>query len=44
MGSSSARYLFIIVLLLLPGLAFAQDATLTGTVKDTSGGVLPASP
>jgi len=41
MGSSSARYLFIIVLLLLPGLASAQDATLTGSVKDTSGGVLP---
>ena len=41
MGSSSARYLLLIVLLSMPSLASAQDATLTGTVKDSSGGVLP---
>ena len=37
---SSAKYLAIIALLLAPASAFAQ-ATLTGTVRDTSGAVLP---
>ena len=31
----------IAILLVVPVASFAQDATLTGTVKDTSGGVLP---
>ena len=31
----------IAMLLVVPVASFAQDATLTGTVKDTSGGVLP---
>src|SRR5262245_10983314 len=35
-----AKCLFILVVLLLPASAFAQ-ATLTGTVRDASGGVLP---
>src|SRR5687767_4920137 len=37
---SPAKYLAIIALLLAPATAFAQ-ATLTGTVRDTSGAVLP---
>jgi hypothetical protein len=37
---SSAKFLAIIALLLAPATAFAQ-ATLTGTVRDTSGAVLP---
>src|SRR5436189_3684832 len=35
------RLLLIAMLLFIPSASFAQDATLTGTVKDTSGGVLP---
>jgi hypothetical protein len=35
-----AKYLAIVALLLVPATAFAQ-ATLTGTVRDTSGAVLP---
>jgi hypothetical protein len=37
---SPAKYLAILALLLVPATAFAQ-ASLTGTVRDTSGGVLP---
>ena len=35
------RFLIVGVLLTLPVLAFAQEATLTGTVTDATGGVLP---
>ena len=35
------RVLLIGVILLLPVAAFAQDAVLTGTVTDSTGGVLP---
>jgi len=35
------RLLLIAVLLIVPATSYAQDATLSGTVKDTSGGVLP---
>jgi hypothetical protein len=35
------RFLFVGVLLALPVMAFAQEATLTGTVTDATGGVLP---
>ena len=35
------RNLLLAVFLLLPSLAFAQEATLSGTVTDTTGGVLP---
>jgi hypothetical protein len=36
------RRLFLIaVLLMFPAVSYAQDATLSGTVRDTSGGVLP---
>ena len=35
------RLLLIAVLLMLPVSSFAQDATLSGTVRDSSGGVLP---
>ncbi|MBI4887829.1 MAG: TonB-dependent receptor [Acidobacteria bacterium] len=35
------RFLTVGVLLSLPALAFAQEATLTGTVTDTTGAVLP---
>src|SRR5438105_2914198 len=35
------RLLGTIVILALPALTFAQDATLSGTVTDTTGGVLP---
>jgi len=35
------RLLLIAVLLLVPAMSFAQDATLSGTVRDSSGGVLP---
>jgi hypothetical protein len=37
---SPAKYLAVLAVLLLPATAFAQ-ATLTGTVRDNSGGVLP---
>ena len=35
------RFLIVGVLLALPVMAFAQEATLTGTVTDATGGVLP---
>jgi hypothetical protein len=35
------RLLGIVAILALPGIAYAQDATLSGTVTDTTGGVLP---
>jgi hypothetical protein len=35
------RLIFLCVLLALPALAFAQEATLTGTITDSTGGVLP---
>src|SRR4051812_12109442 len=35
------RTLLLAFLLLLPSRAFAQEATLSGTVTDTTGGVLP---
>ena len=35
------RFLIVGVLLTLPVMAFAQEATLTGTVTDATGGVLP---
>ena len=42
MGWRVARFPIVIaVLLAVPGAASAQDATLTGTVKDSTGGVLP---
>ena len=37
---SAAKYLAMLVLVLMPASAFAQ-ASLTGTVRDSSGGVLP---
>src|SRR4029450_11954960 len=37
------RLLTVGVLLILPALAFAQDATLGGTVVDSTGGVLPGA-
>ncbi|MBI4486837.1 MAG: carboxypeptidase regulatory-like domain-containing protein, partial [Acidobacteria bacterium] len=33
--------ILVAALLAVPVVAYAQDATLTGTVKDSSGGVLP---
>ena len=42
MRSSALRWLFIVgVILVLPVGGFAQEATLSGTVTDTTGGVLP---
>src|SRR4029434_7988207 len=35
------RALILIAVLLAPSLAFAQEATLSGTVTDSTGGVLP---
>jgi hypothetical protein len=35
------RFLIVGVFLTLPAIAFAQEATLTGTVTDATGGVLP---
>jgi hypothetical protein len=35
------RLLLIAVLLIVPAPSYAQDATLSGTVRDSSGGVLP---
>jgi hypothetical protein len=35
------RLLGIVAILALPGIAYAQDATRSGTVTDTTGGVLP---
>src|ERR1051326_2022616 len=32
---------FLLTLLLLPAAALAQDATITGTITDATGGVLP---
>ena len=37
------RLLLIAVLLIVPATSYAQDATLSGTVKDTSVGVLPVT-
>ncbi|MGE3844706.1 MAG: TonB-dependent receptor [Vicinamibacterales bacterium] len=42
MGSSVVkRLLLLAVMLALPGLAAAQEATIAGTISDTTGGVLP---
>src|SRR5262245_31694257 len=42
MGWRVVRALIVFaVLVVVPAIASAQDATLTGTVKDSSGGVLP---
>jgi len=41
MGRGPSRALVVIALLTLPALAHAQEATLGGIVKDTTGGVLP---
>ena len=35
------RGLTIGLLVILPGLAYAQEATLSGTVTDSTGGALP---
>jgi hypothetical protein len=35
------RFLMAAALLALPGLGYAQEATLTGTITDSTGGVLP---
>ena len=35
------RTAYVIAFIALPVLASAQDATITGTVTDTTGGVLP---
>src|SRR3989442_605347 len=35
------RTLFLLLLLLLPGSSYAQEATLSGTVTDSTGAVLP---
>ena len=34
-------FLAVGILLALPGIGFAQEATLTGAITDTTGGVLP---
>jgi carboxypeptidase family protein/TonB-dependent receptor-like protein len=39
--SVARRLLLVTAILGLPGLAYAQEATLTGTVADSTGGVLP---
>lgn len=36
-----ARLLLAATILVVPGLAYAQEAVLTGTVADSTGGVLP---
>ena len=42
MQSSVLRRLILLgAMLALPALAFAQEATVTGTVADSTGGVLP---
>jgi carboxypeptidase family protein/TonB-dependent receptor-like protein len=43
MGRIGRRFLAVAALLLLPALASAQDATLGGTVVDSTGGVLPGA-
>ena len=40
-GRRSAWVGLVVALLVFPVMAFAQDATLSGTVTDTTGGVLP---
>src|SRR5689334_7023748 len=41
-ASMGHRWLhFLAILLFLPALAFAQEATVVGTVTDATGGVLP---
>jgi hypothetical protein len=35
------RLVLILAILAVPAIAYAQDATLTGTVTDSTGGVLP---
>src|SRR5258705_48664 len=40
-GRVFRRLIVMVVFLVVPALSSAQDATLTGAVKDTSGGVLP---
>src|SRR5207244_11479953 len=37
----SRRLLGVVAILTLPALTYAQDATLSGTITDTTGGVLP---
>lgn len=42
MGSSLVRRLLLLaVMLALPGVTWAQEATIAGTISDTTGGVLP---
>ena len=42
-GAARAKWILLTVLLLLPARAFAQEATLTGTITDATGGVLPGA-
>src|ERR1035437_10495252 len=35
------RFLLVCAILALPGIAYAQEAVLNGTVTDSTGGVLP---
>ena len=41
MKSGVARWLMVAAILLVPAMALAQEATITGTVTDATGGVLP---
>src|SRR5213082_2893224 len=41
MASVMRRVLAMLAILVLPALGFAQEATVTGTVVDQTGGVLP---
>src|ERR1051325_2546997 len=41
MRSSAGRLVVLAAILLLPARAFAQEATFTGVITDTTGGVLP---
>src|SRR4051812_10907094 len=40
-SSNPGRLLLVFAMVLLPAFAFAQEATVTGTVVDGTGGVLP---
>ncbi len=41
MKSGVARWLMVVAILLVPAMALAQEATISGTVTDATGGVLP---
>jgi carboxypeptidase family protein len=41
MESGVARWLMVVAIVLVPTVALAQEATITGTVTDATGGVLP---